>query len=113
MLTIIKPALSQLNVPAMNYELLQKCSSFGIWRSRGFHPNQPHHPAIFMLQKVTVIHESSYRIRIAKIHAQPDARIFERAPVVIRNVDGIAQKWLVHRPSAIVEQHEMQLMNVE
>ena len=60
-----------------------------------------------------MINESTHRIRIAKIHAQLDARIYQHVVFVIRHVNGIPEKWLVHWLSKVIEQQEVQLMNME
>jgi glycine cleavage system regulatory protein len=60
-----------------------------------------------------VVDKVAQRIRIPKIHPQADAGIFKSFAVVIRDVNGIAKKRLVHSLAAVVEQHEMQLMNME
>ena len=52
-------------------------------------------------------------VGITKIHSHPDAGIRESSAVVIRDVYGIAEKRLIHRPAQIIEQQEMQLMNVK
>ena len=52
-------------------------------------------------------------IRIAKIHPQSHAWIYQHVVLVIRNIHGIAEKRLIRWPSQIIEQQEMQLMNVE
>src|SRR5580698_1595825 len=52
-------------------------------------------------------------VRIAKIHSQPYTGIGKSSAVIVRNVDGIAQKRLVYRPAAVIKQHEMQLVNME
>jgi hypothetical protein len=62
-----------------------------------------------MVHKLTVF----YRVRIAKIHSHSNAGILERLAIVIRDVDGIAKKRLVYRPSEVIEQHEVQLMDMK
>ena len=80
---------------------------------RGQDANRAHHPAVLVLEQVAVIHECADRVGIAKIHAQPHARILERAAVEVRDVHGIAQERLVDRHARPVEQQKMQLMDVE
>ena len=62
---------------------------------------------------MTVVDESADCIRVAKIHAQFNAGILKVPTVVIRHVDGVAEKGLVYRNSGPVEHHEMNLMDVE
>ena len=52
-------------------------------------------------------------IRIAKVHPQPDAGIFQRSAVVVGNVDGIAKERFIRGLAVEIDQHEMQLMNME
>src|ERR1700691_2745064 len=52
-------------------------------------------------------------IRIAKIHPQSNAGIFKSFAIVVRNVDGVAKKRFVYCCAAVIEQHEMQLVNME
>src|ERR1700678_800871 len=52
-------------------------------------------------------------IRITKIHSQSNARIFKSLAVVVRNVDSVAKKRLVHSRAAVIEQQEVQLVNME
>jgi hypothetical protein len=57
--------------------------------------------------------QMSLQIGITKIHAQFHIWILERSPVVVGDVDSVAQKRLIHRFPKIVEQHEVQMMDVE
>ncbi len=60
-----------------------------------------------------MVYKVTHRIRIAKVHPQSDGGIFKSFAIVVRDVDGIAKKRLVHRLAAVIQQHEVQLMNVE
>lgn len=79
----------------------------------GFDTDESHHSVILMLQEMTVVDEIADGIRIAEIQAQSDTRIDQRPAVIVRDVHRVAEKRLIHRPSQIVEKHEMQLMNVK
>ena len=60
-----------------------------------------------------MVYKRTDGIRVAKIHPQFHAGIFEGSAIVVRNIDGIAEKRLVHTPPFMVDQHEVQLMDVE
>src|SRR5580700_693127 len=66
-----------------------------------------------MLQEVAVIDKGADDVRIAKIHAQPHARVLQRAAVVVGDIDGIAQKRLVDRDAGPRDKLEMKLMYVK
>src|SRR5271163_4444665 len=65
-------------------------ASDGFSRVRRFHPYRPHHPAVFMLQQMAVVHERPQGIRIAEIHAYLDAGILQGSAVVEWHVDRVA-----------------------
>ena len=60
-----------------------------------------------------MVHEGADDIRIAKIHAQSNAGIFQGSTVVIGNIHSVAEKGLIHRSTHIVEQQKMELVDVE
>ena len=60
-----------------------------------------------------MVNEVTDGIRVTEIHAQSDAGISESSAVEIGDVHGIAKEWLVRRSTRVIDQHEMQLMNVE
>jgi hypothetical protein len=80
---------------------------------RGLDANKPHHSAIFVFQKVTMIHKGTDGIRASEIHAQPHTRIFQHPAVEERDVDGISQKGLIDRNAGPIQQQKVNLVNVE
>ena len=75
--------------------------------------DRAHHAFVFVFQKMAMIDEGSHRIRVAKVHAQANAGIGERASVEVGHVHGVAQKILIDRLAHVIEQQKMQLMNVK
>src|SRR5580704_14236119 len=57
--------------------------------------DKAHHSAVFVFEKMAVIHKSSNGIWIAKIHAQAHAGILQVRGAVEGHVDGVAQERLV------------------
>src|SRR5271170_4458844 len=78
-----------------------------------FDSDQAHHAIVLMFEKMAVVDESAHRIWIAKIHTEADAGVRESVTIVVRNVDRIAQKRLIHRDAERFKQHEVQLMDVK
>src|SRR5580704_14431547 len=75
--------------------------------------DKAHHAAVFVFEKMAVIHKSSDGIRIAKIHAQADAGILQVRRAVVGHVDRVAEVRLVDGDSIPRDQHEMQLVDVK
>src|ERR1700733_7666061 len=69
----------------------------------GLNTDRAHHAFVFMFEDVAVIDESSYKIRIAKIHAPTNAGISERVSVEIWNIYGIAKEIFMNRNARVVK----------
>src|ERR1700683_880813 len=80
---------------------------------RGFHAYKPHHSSVFMFEKVTVIVKDPDCVWVAKIHAHSYPRILKRLAIVIWHINRVAQERLVYRSSKPVEQHKVNLVNME
>src|SRR5579872_6061915 len=83
------------------------------WTVRRLDADPSHHPAVLVLEHMAVKQEGADDVWIAKIHAQPHARILQRPAVVVGDVDGIAQERLVHSDAGPIAELEVKLMNVE
>src|SRR5579863_3131392 len=79
----------------------------------GLDADQTHHAVIFMLEKMAVIDKRADGMGIAEVHANAHAGISEHSAVVIRHVDGIAEKRLIDWNSHVVHKHEMGLVNMK
>jgi glycine cleavage system regulatory protein len=66
-----------------------------------------------VFEEVAVVKKLADSIGIAKVHPQSDAGILESPAVPIRDIDGVSKKGFVYRLAAIINEHEVQLMNVE
>src|ERR1700683_1488160 len=89
-----------------------KCPRLRLLRPR-LNAYQPHHSAVLVLQQMTVIDKRTDAIGVAEVHANLHTWVDRRLPVPERNVDRIAQKWLVDRQPEPLHQHEMDLVDVK
>src|SRR5271167_5002132 len=62
---------------------------------------------------MAMIYECAYGIRIAEIHSQPYAWILQHLAGVEGDVYRVAQERLIYRNAGPIDQHEVDLMDVE
>lgn len=59
----------QSNIGSMNFALPRRADSLRHpWTGR-FYANQPHHSAILMFEKMTMVHKRTDGVGVAKIHS--------------------------------------------